>query len=235
MELELDKKYASESIREYSYRMLWKNIIYLKLKPGEAISENTVAEALHTSRTPIRETFAKLLSDGLLDVYPQRGTYVSLIDMKRVGESVFMRVPLEEAVMERACRGISEEYMYRLESNLNRQIFCYAQNKLSEIFELDNALHETIYRGCGMEHVWQAIQSISADQYRIRYLEMSEQIRSDEVIEEHRAIIQAIRDKDSGKGCKITREHIVKLDSDVKIARERYPLYFKERDQNVRA
>jgi len=84
MKLELFEKDHSESIKCYIYRVLRNNIIDLNLRPGEIISENEIANTLSVSRTPTREAFSKLASEELLEVYPQKGTKVSYIDLKRV-------------------------------------------------------------------------------------------------------------------------------------------------------
>jgi GntR family transcriptional regulator, rspAB operon transcriptional repressor len=228
LELVLDKREPTESISDYAYRVLRKNIIYLNIKPGESISENTVASALNVSRTPVRETFSRLVGDYLLEVYPQKGTYVPLIDMKRVRESFFMRIAMEDAIIKEACNNFPEEDLFLLESNLNQQVFCYNKNRFDEVFELDNQMHELIYKGCGMEHIWEAIRSISADQYRVRYLKLTTKIRWNETIEEHRKIIQAIKNKDSEAGYKIMHDHVIKLDSDVEVLKQKYPDFFKK-------
>ncbi|MEM1483307.1 GntR family transcriptional regulator [Oscillospiraceae bacterium PP1C4] len=223
----LEPKYSSETIGDYSYRMLRRNIICIILKPGDSVSENTVAAALGSSRTPIRETFSKLAADGLIDVHPQRGTYISLIDMKRVKESVFMRATLEEAVMRVACAGISEDQIFRLEANFNQQSFCFNKGKMQEVFELDNKMHELLFEACGMEHVWQAILSIAADSYRIRYLKLSAGVRGEETIAEHLEIIRAIREQDVERGCRLMRDHVAKLDEDVEVLHRQHADYFK--------
>lgn len=226
-ELVADKRDLTESISDYTYRVLKKNIIYLNIKPGESISENTITAALNVSRTPVRETFSKLTSEYLVEVYPQKGTYVSLIDSSRLKESVFMRSTLEKAIMEKACTQFSDEYLCLVEANLNQQIFWFNKNKFDEVFNLDNKMHELIYKGCGMERIWDAIQSISGDQYRVRYLKLTKKMRWDETIQEHRQIIEAIKNKDVEKGCKSVNEHIMKMDNDVAVLMKEHPEYFK--------
>lgn len=228
LNIELEKREATESIKDYAYRVLRKNIIYLNIKPGESISENTVASTLNVSRTPVRETFSKLVNDNLLEVYPQKGTYVPLIDMRRVKESVFMRISLEDAIIREACSNFPVEYLFLLESNLNQQLFCYSKNRVDQVLELDNEMHELIYQGCGMENIWAAIRSISTDQQRVRFLKLATKIRWDETIEEHRQIIQAIKRKDSEAGYKIMHEHVSKFDSDMEVLINKYPDYFKK-------
>ena len=82
--LELLGKEWGESVRDWTFRTILYNLVNLVLPPGSAVSENDVAAALGTSRTPVREAFIRLAQDGLLVVYPQKGTYVSLVDEHRV-------------------------------------------------------------------------------------------------------------------------------------------------------
>ncbi len=82
--LEILPKNKRETAREYVTRVLKYNIVNLNLKPGQAISENEIAELLGVSRTPVREAFLELAKASIVEVYPQKGTYISLIDMEMV-------------------------------------------------------------------------------------------------------------------------------------------------------
>lgn len=88
-----------ETVRSYVYRMLYDNIMSLHLTPGTAMSEQEVADLLKTSRTPVREAIIHLGQDRLLDILPQRGTFVSRLHTQMIREARFMRIVLEEAVM----------------------------------------------------------------------------------------------------------------------------------------
>ena len=94
----LFKRHERESAKEYAYRVLKDNIMSLELKPGEVLSEMELAEKLNLSRTPIREVIMRLKGEHLIDVKPQSGTSVSLIDMDLIEEAVFMRFVIEEEV-----------------------------------------------------------------------------------------------------------------------------------------
>lgn len=227
MNLELEEQFASESIKEYSYRILKKNIINFNLKPGESISETIIAEIFHASRTPIRETFSRLVSDGLLDIYPQKATRVSLIDEKRVFESLFMRRVQEEAMIEVACNGIREEILFELESNLNQQHFYFEKKRFIDLFRLDNEMHELYFRGCDMEHIWTAMQSISSDQYRIRHLRLESISGWQRALREHEALITYVRSRKTAEARQLMHDHIGRLENAAKNCKESYPDYFK--------
>ena len=84
-------KHKNENNRAYTYRVLKENIMRLNLKPGESISEIELSEALDVSRTPVREAIVKLSEEKLVDVFPQRGSFVSKINLNLVEEAVFLR------------------------------------------------------------------------------------------------------------------------------------------------
>jgi len=227
MKLELIEKKAFESISNYTYMILRNNIVALNLKPGEIISENEIASSLNVSRTPVREAFAKLVSEELLEVFPQRGTKVSHIDLKRVEEARFMRLKLEEAVVRLACESFPEHYLFELESNINQQEFCMTKKNYIAAFDLDNSLHEIIFKGCGKERIWNAIHFMNGDFDRIRALNVISSMNLDIVLSQHKGIVDAIKAKDSELGAKLVFEHLTKVNNDKMKLLGQYPTYFK--------
>ncbi|UUZ94098.1 GntR family transcriptional regulator [Paenibacillus sp. P25] len=114
MNMKLDpSRDAKGLIRDYVHETLRKNIMELKLEPGRFISEKEVIEMLQVSRTPIREAFVKLSQEELIETIPQKGSFISLIDLKLVEESRFVRETLERAVVRQACGMLKAEQMLR--------------------------------------------------------------------------------------------------------------------------
>lgn len=227
MKLELLEKKAFESIKNYTYMVLRNNIVDLNLKPGEIISENEIANSLNVSRTPVREAFAKLVSEELLEIYPQKGTQISYINLNRVEEARFMRLKLEEAVVKLACEDFPEHYLFELESNLNQQEFCMAKKNYIAALDLDNSLHKLIFKGCGKERIWNAIHFMNGDFDRIRALNIISSMNMDIVLTQHKGIINAIKTKDGDLGAKLVYEHLTKVNNDKMILISQYPTYFK--------
>ena len=228
MDILIEKRKKSESTKQYLYRNLRKNIIYNRLKPGDFISEKNIAEVFAVSRTPIREAIGILVGEELLEVYPQRGTYVSKINMKRVREASFMRKLLEVEAAKKACEEFEKEDLFLLDCNVNQQKFCLENNKLQEVLELDNQFHQIIFSKSGLKRVWQCMQGISADQERIRYLKLKDKFQWDRVLEEHYKIIEYLKEKDSVRIETAMENHITKIYGDAEIIRQKYPEYFEE-------
>ena len=103
------EKFSKESNRDYALRVIRENIINLQLQPGSMISEQDIADELHLSRTPVHEALQELARTKIIEILPQRGSLVSLIDMELVEEAVFIRSTIEVAVVELACRKATEE------------------------------------------------------------------------------------------------------------------------------
>ncbi|EPZ54229.1 bacterial regulatory s, gntR family protein [[Clostridium] sordellii ATCC 9714] len=147
-----------EIAKEYAYRVLKDNIMSLNLKPGELLSESNLSEKLKISRTPIREILMKLKNEHLIEVKPQAGTYVSLIDMDLISEAIFMRSVLEKEVLIEACNKFPEELFIELEKNLFAQkLVVDKPGKEIEFHDLDKNFHKLIFLGCNKANIWDAI------------------------------------------------------------------------------
>lgn len=171
----------------------------LELKPGELLSEVELSDKLGISRTPIREVLMKLKSEHLIEVKPQSGTYVSLIDLDLVQEARFMRFALEEKVLKKACEEFKEKYFIDLEKNLYaQQIIAEMDGGEKEFHKLDNHFHELFFLGVNKGNVWKSILNISTHYNRMRLLSQSEDPKKD-VVEQHREFIKVVKNKEVDK------------------------------------
>jgi DNA-binding GntR family transcriptional regulator len=196
------------SAREFVYSTLRHNILHLGLKPGTKMSEQEISEQFKVSRTPVREVFVHLHQDGLVEIYPQRGTYVSLINLKAVEEGRWVREIMEKAVMEEAAGHLTEEHLYQLESNLAAQeLSCRNKNYL-EMLALDDEFHATIFRACGRDRTYEMLKQLNVDFYRVRVLRLSHDFHWDQILSQHREMLQALRQGSREAAKEIIGEHL---------------------------
>lgn len=123
-------KRKNVSTRDHVYETLKESIIKLDLKPGQSVSEKEISELLSVSRTPVREAFVKLAQEELLEVYPQRGTFISLIDLEHVEEVRFIRELLERASAKLAAERPENVDFVSLRENLQRQRYCIEEKTI---------------------------------------------------------------------------------------------------------
>ena len=121
--MKVTEKRPEESLKEFAYRVLKENIVNMELEPGRLLSENEIGQQLGVSRAPIREAFSQLASQKLVEIQPQRGTFVTLIDYEYVEEVRFLRSVVEKEIAGMACGCLTEEYEDQLEENLVLQDF----------------------------------------------------------------------------------------------------------------
>lgn len=227
-EIRLLEKEPRENVREYAYRVLYDNIMNLRLVPGTAMSEQELSTMLSVSRTPVREAFIRLAQKGLLDVLPQRGTFVSKIDTQQLAEFRFLRVTVETAIVKLACQSFPEEYMWKLQQCLKEQELHLQHCDADGFFASDNQTHSLLYQGCGKPHIWPIIESSTADYMRARILNIAAAAEQMNILySQHQSIVEAILRHDERRGVAIMEEHINKGIIDVEVLKKQYPAYFK--------
>lgn len=227
LNLDSMRKITKYSIRDHVYEVLRESLISLKLEPGRSISEKEISELLQVSRTPVREAFVKLSQEELLEVYPQRGTFVSLIDLNHVEEARFIREHLERATVRVASETFSKDNVFKLEENIAMQKLSVQEKNFARLFELDEKFHYTIAHGCGKERIWAVIQQMNAHLNRIRMLSLAANYNWDLILDQHERILMAIKDRNPDLAEKVMEEHLKKLTFEQDTLKNEYISYFK--------
>lgn len=201
-------------------------IITLKISPGTALSENEMAIQFNTSRTPVRESFVRLAQEGLVQVLPQRGTLVSLIDLSLVEEARFMRIQLECAIIELACNDFSESFLHYLAMNLSQQKESLKQEDVDRIFALDQQFHSILFEGVKKTHTWNTMSLLTIHLDRSRKLRLLDNYDWEQIYSQHVQIFEAIKHKDSSLAVQIMRQHLNRGVDELAELNQKYPNYF---------
>ncbi|HHT90664.1 MAG: GntR family transcriptional regulator [Bacillota bacterium] len=216
------------SAREYLYQTLRAKILCLELKPGTKMPEQEVSDEFQVSRTPVREVFVQLLQDELVEIYPQRGTYVSLINLKHLEEGRFVRELVEKVVIREAAGRLSKDDLFELETNLASQKISYRERNYLQMLALDDAFHGAIFRACGRGRSWAMVQKLGYDFIRVRVLRLSHDFHWDKILWQHQLIFKALKDGDSQEAARIMGEHLQMVIVEKEQLTEEYPEYFAE-------
>lgn len=221
-------KHLKERTREYIYKAIKEDIISLKLLPGQQISEIDLSEKLGVSRTPIREAFIKLSEEGLIEIFPQKGTVVSKIDLKAVENAFFMRRIIEENIMGDVLKNSDKKLLNELEKNLYLQkgVIEFG-NDTYELMELDNQFHRIIYKSVERENIWDIIQAASVHSDRIRYLVVKEKKIRNKNIDQHSEIYKIIKNNKQEAIEDILNVHLYNYIGEIKKLKEDYRDWFR--------
>jgi DNA-binding GntR family transcriptional regulator len=196
-----------EPIADQAYAAVRRRIVDLTFKPGELLSETRLATDFGLSRTPVREALKRLVSDGLVDVIPQHGTFVSPIRRESVLDAQFAREALECAVVRDAARLRSEASIGELDENLRHQKEAVRQGDYSTLYRLDEAMHEMLTQTAGRPTIWPLIADIKIHMDRVRHLTLSAD-HAPRIIDQHDAIVEAVRAGNSTAAAAAMSEHL---------------------------
>jgi DNA-binding GntR family transcriptional regulator len=218
---------GNEPVNLQIYHALRQAIVNCTLLPGQSISDKEIAELFGVSRQPVRDAFIKLSGVGLIQVLPQRGTFVMKISPKRVLNGRFIREAVEVAVVGRAAEQINEDQLVRLAANLEQQKIAAARNDTAGFLELDENFHFSISRSIDCVEAWEMIEDIKAHMDRVRYLTLGELSPLTMLIAQHACILEALRAHDATKAQDAMRAHLRELSLTFGPVRERNPDWFE--------
>lgn len=217
---------VNESAREYAFRIIKENIVSLNLAPGSVVSENELASKLGLSRTPVREALIELSNSQVVEIYLQKGIYISLIDPALVEEDQFLRLILENAMVKLACDVATEEDILALEANLSLQDFYLKNPSPNELLKLDDKFHRMLFSICEKERIYALMSSMTIHFDRVRSLSLVT-IKDIKVVNDHREVLKAIKQKDKEAVEAIMTKHLTRYKIDDELLRAQYSQYYK--------
>jgi DNA-binding GntR family transcriptional regulator len=219
-------KTRMESNRDYALRIIRDNIVNMEIEPGSLIGEQEIASQIGCSRTPVHEAFLELSKSRILDVLPQKGCRVAMIDYALITEARFLRKVVETALAEEACDAATAKDIEDLEVNVNLQKF-YMNNDNAKLMALDNEFHEIIYRACHKLqcHYMVSLMSIHFD--RVRKLSL-ESVKDSKIVSDHEAILTAIKNKDKAAARAAVEKHMARFDMDWEVIKKEYGEYIED-------
>lgn len=222
----ITKRVERETGRDYALRILKDNIIRLELRPGSMLSENEIASELGLSRTPVREALIELSKSQIVEILPQRGSMVSLIDYSLVEESCFIRRVMEKAIVELACELAQEKDFKVLEENLLLQEFYLNNSMPFKLLELDNAFHKELFKICNKIQSYNMVNSMSLHFDRVRSMSLNT-IKDLKLVNDHRGIVKAIQERNPELAKQLMDKHLSRYKIDEEAIRKKYPDCFK--------
>jgi len=222
----ITERRPKESARDYALRILKDNIISLELAPGAVVSENELSSQLELSRTPVREALIELSKSGIVEILPQKGSRIALIDYDFINEFNFLRKVLETAVVELDCEVATPEDILILEQNLNQQEFYLKNPSPARLLETDDNFHRELFRICNKMQIYNVMKNMSTHFDRVRGLSLSA-LKDIKIVQDHRTILDAIKAKDKELAKATIEKHLSRYKLDEEVIRQKYPHYFK--------
>ncbi|WP_206078292.1 GntR family transcriptional regulator [Poseidonocella sp. HB161398] len=206
-------------------RILRGAIVSNALQPGVRISEAEIGQRYGVSRQPVREVFIKLAEEGLLEVRPQRGTFVRKINVNAVLDARFVREAIEADVAKACAANATPELVRDLRAQLAAQRALGGGDPAGFV-ELDDLFHRTLAEGAGRPNAWNVIDGMKSQLDRVRRLTTAT-LPFDHLLTQHTAIVDAVEAGDAAAAEAAMRGHLQMILSDLAAIRAACPQHFE--------
>ena len=214
--------------RRKVYEILRSRMLTLELPPGAALSENELAAALGVSRTPVRESLILLSEEGLVQVFPQVGSFVSRVDPEKVADAQFIREAVELASLDNLPTVLDAGLVKELQANLHRQ---HAPDiPLEDFFTLDEAFHHGLLKLSGHANAWPTVVAAKGHLDRARRLGLHESPSPTKFADQHLEVLEAVLAGDIGLAKSTMRQHLRAVFDDIERIKARSPELFATSD-----
>ncbi|MEG1847339.1 MAG: GntR family transcriptional regulator [Lachnospiraceae bacterium] len=203
---EVNDKY---SLRGRVFHKLREGILDGTYQEHEELKEVAIGEELGVSRTPVREAFRQLELEGLIQMIPNKGAYVTGITDEDVRDIYQMRSLLEGLCARLATEHITEERLEEMEENIYLSEFHATKGHYNQLAELDNRFHEILYESCNSKMLEHTLRDFHQYVWQVRKKNLTNTMRGQASNHEHKLIMEAIKEKDAAKAERLANEHMI--------------------------
>lgn len=206
------------------YKALRRFIVRGEFSPGTAMSEVDIAGRFATSRQPVREAFIKLAEDGLLEVRPQRGTFVRKISVAQVVDARFVREAIETSIVRELAAKGDAALIKRLRAQLKEQA-AVPIDQPDDFMKLDEQFHWTLADAAGRSYGWKVIEDVKLQMDRVRHLTLKT-FPQQRLVRQHAAIVDGIERSAPDVAEREMRQHLQLILEDLPSVEKQYPDFF---------
>jgi DNA-binding GntR family transcriptional regulator len=196
----------SELLSDRAYAALRDRLVALQIPPGAPIDEESLTGELGVGRTPVREAIRRLALEGLVVVYPRRGTFASAINITSLTDLTDVRTVLEAHAAQRAAR-LRDEDDRAAAGRLIEELGA-AESSQRSLIELDARVHRFVYRCSRNPYLEQDLDRYLNMSLRIWHLTWDRLPPLEQRVREHCELLEAIRDGDADRAGRIARDHV---------------------------
>lgn len=197
------------SLRGRVFNKLREDILSGKYEEHEELKEVAIGEEMGVSRTPVREAFRQLELEGLIQIIPNKGAYVTGITQKDVKDIYMIRSLLEGLCARWATEHISKEQMEEMEENVYLAKFHAEKGHLEQLAELDNRFHDILYEACDSKMLEHQLKDFHQYVLRVRKKTLSNAKRGPKSNEEHELIMEAIKAGNADLAEQLANRHMI--------------------------
>jgi len=205
MEAKLDRP---KSLTDLAVERIRQAIVEGRLAFGEQVSEGSLAAQLGISKTPVREALLRLKPDGLVEIHPQRGTFVFRVSEQEVAEICRFREILESAALAEAMTRDRAALVERLDRNVAAMAAATRRGQLKRLPQIDAEFHGAILACCGNGYLRAAYSLIEHKIHALRWRLPEHNTQVEHCRHNHAVIVDQVREGSVARAQSTLRRHI---------------------------
>ncbi|MFT5196454.1 MAG: DNA-binding GntR family transcriptional regulator [Candidatus Promineifilaceae bacterium] len=198
-----------------TYNFLKHKIVSLEYPPNCVINEATLVSELKIGRTPIREALQRLERDKLVTIMPRRGTFVTEISLSDLPQIFDNRILLESYIAKLASQRGTPEQWDKMELILEKITAKGESATLEELVQADRECHEIMFAVANQKYLHDTLIMLYAQTNRLWYAYTPQTTLMQLALDDHWAILAALRDKNSDLASELLHGHIHKIRHEV--------------------
>ena len=207
----------ARSQSERAYFAIRELIVTLELEPGAVVSERALMQRLETGRTPVREALQRLANEGLVDVYPRRGMFVSGVEVQDLRGLSEVRAALEPVCARLAAERLTEADGAEIDDLLDQLAHLANGGDERTLIDLDQRIHRTLYRCAHNPFLEETLSTYYVLALRIWFLALGRVTdRLDDAVRSHRRLLEAVREGDGAAAEVAMREHVADFERTIR-------------------
>lgn len=205
----------SASLDKLAYDKIKEAILTFQFLPNQALIEGELAEQLRISKTPVRDALMRLEKEELVTRVPFKGTYVSDVNNQDMADIYVIRSVLEGLAIRMAVATLSEEDLSRMEKLIENHEKALKQKEVAVVATINSEFHSIIIHKCPNARLRKYLDQLDDQLKRYRLLSIAQGVRLEKSIPEHKAILNALKERDALKAEEAMKDHLISAMKDL--------------------
>nr|WP_321500861.1 GntR family transcriptional regulator [uncultured Dethiosulfovibrio sp.] len=194
--------------KDQAYQAIKRMILSKEITEDHCLSENSLAQMLDMSRTPVREALLKLQSEGFVTVIPNRGAVINTVSVVEAREIYDMRMAIEEFVVRNLADKLTEDHFRTLDRLIAEQERACAAGDLDGYLKADSRFHDFFLQLYGNRAILEAILQVRQRFHTVGVSVLTTQKDIETSLDYHKEIVQALKDEDVERAVRTTHDHL---------------------------
>ena len=203
------------SLDKLAYDKIKDAILTFHFLPNQALIEGELAEQLRISKTPVRDALMRLEKEELVTRVPFKGTYVSDVNNQDMADIYEIRSVLEGLAIRMAVNNLTDEDFARMDKLIEDHDKALKQKEVAVVSNINSEFHSIIIQKCPNARLRKYLYQLDDQLKRYRLLSIAQGVRLEKSIPEHKAILNALKERDALKAEEAMKDHLISAMKDL--------------------